>query len=405
MTRLMTLAREGRADDWRPLTRGLRDGLVAHARATSPYWAECIGADTPFEAIPPLTKSIVHDRREDLRCAGVPDERCVPTKTSGSSGEPGRFLMDAHAFGAHLAGRNALQAMSGIPLDATLSFMVNAERPVTELPADWNWFSGADLSDAAVTMLMDTWSALGHYWILARSSALATIAATMERLGLRPDPAPRAVVGSMDTLTAQARRDIGRAFGSPVRAWYGCTEITGYLAGTVGDGDAYAVNPFLCHIEVVDDQARPLPPGRLGRILITDLQNRVQPMIRYEVGDLGRLATDGAGAWPVLESLEGRTSELMHRADGSPLTLLDLGHRLFGVSDHTRWIRGYQFVQQRDGTIEMHTVWREEPGDAVRARILDDLRSAAGPDTPLRLVPVEALGTLPSGKRWLVRHA
>lgn len=405
MTRLMTLAREGRGDEWQAVVRGMRDSVVEHARATSPYWRRAIPAGTPFEAIPPLTKAIVAEHLDELRCAGVPDERGVPARTSGSRGEPGRFLVDAHAFGAHLAGRNALQMMSGIPLDTFVSYMVNAERPITPLPEGWSWFSALDLSDGAVRELVERWSAMGRYWILGRSSGLATIAATLERLGLRPDPAPQAVVATMDMLTPDGRRSIARAFGRPVRGWYGCSEVCGHLAGTVGDGDAYAVNPFLCHIEVVDDRALPVGPGRLGRILITDLHNRVLPMIRYEVGDLGRPGRAALGAWPVIEGLEGRTSELMRRADGSPLTLLELGHRLFGATDHTRWIRGYQFVQQRDGTIEMRAMWRETPGAGVQAGILDALRLTVGPGTPLRLVEVAELGTLPSGKRWLVRHA
>lgn len=405
MTRLMDLAREGLAADWDPVTRGLRDSLVAHARTASRYWAERIGPDTPFESIPPLTKELAREHREDLRCAGVPDERCVEATTSGSAGEPGRFRVDTHAFGAHLAGRNALQLMCDIPFDAFVSYMVNAERPLKPLPDGWTYFTSLDLSDHAVARLVDEWSALGRYWIMGRSSGLATIAASMERQGLRPDPAPRAVVATMDMLTPESRRDITRAFDRPVHGWYGCSEICGYLAATVGAGGAYAVNPFLCHLEVVDDDDRPVAPGALGRILITDLHNRAAPMIRYEVGDMGRPAAAPHGAWPVIQDLEGRSSELMRREDGSPLTGLELAHRLFGVNDHTRWIRGYQFVQQRDGAIEMHTLWREEPDAATRERILADLRKTVGPRTPLRLVGVDSLGTLPSGKRWLVRRA
>ena len=38
-------------------------------------------------------------------------------------------------------------------------------------------------------------------------------------------------------------------------------------------------------IEIVDEQGRPTTPGQMGRVLATTLQNRLMPLVRYDMGD------------------------------------------------------------------------------------------------------------------------
>lgn len=220
LTRLMALAAAGRREEWEPVTRGLRDALLDHARGASPYWRELLAPGLPFEEIPPLTKAIIRERWDDLPVRGVPDDRIVPGVTSGSGGEPARFLVDGASFGAQQAGRNALMLLCGIPFDAVISFMVAAERPTTTLPDGWTHFSSMDLTPPAVARLVEHWSGLGRYVIYGRSSGLGLIVEALQALGgLRPDPEPLAVIASSDTMTADLRRRTADAFGCPVHLW------------------------------------------------------------------------------------------------------------------------------------------------------------------------------------------
>ena len=49
-------------------------------------------------------------------------------------------------------------------------------------------------------------------------------------------------------------------------------------------------------IEVVDDEGRSLPAGEVGDIVVTDLANRVFPIVRYRLGDRGSLMEGRANA-------------------------------------------------------------------------------------------------------------
>ncbi|MFF0573065.1 phenylacetate--CoA ligase family protein [Streptosporangium saharense] len=65
-------------------------------------------------------------------------------------------------------------------------------------------------------------------------------------------------------------------------------------------------------IEVVDDEGNPVPEGEPGHLLVTALQKFEGPLIRYRIGDVGRILpnrTCGCG-------VSGRLLEYLGRSDG-----------------------------------------------------------------------------------------
>jgi phenylacetate-coenzyme A ligase PaaK-like adenylate-forming protein len=68
-------------------------------------------------------------------------------------------------------------------------------------------------------------------------------------------------------------------------------------------------------IEVVDDDYQPVPDGEPGsRLLITNLYNRTQPLIRYELNDLVTVSPDPCPCgrpFPLLKSIEGRSDDVL----------------------------------------------------------------------------------------------
>src|SRR5439155_21307811 len=78
-------------------------------------------------------------------------------------------------------------------------------------------------------------------------------------------------------------------------------------------GPGAHVNADLAVLEVVDDDGRPVPPGTPGaKVYVTNLYNRVQPVIRYEVGDVVTMSPDPCpcgNPLPLVQSVGGRTKE------------------------------------------------------------------------------------------------
>ena len=80
------------------------------------------------------------------------------------------------------------------------------------------------------------------------------------------------------------RRDIGRAFDAPVFQLYGATEA-GVLFMECEHGRLHP-NERHSHVDLV-----PLPgPGRLARVLVTTLGRAWMPLLRYDIGDVVRVA-------------------------------------------------------------------------------------------------------------------
>src|SRR5204863_3503874 len=120
-----------------------------------------------------------------------------------------------------------------------------------------------------------------------------------------------------EPLYEYQREAISRAFGCPVRETYGMAEIaaaagecehgslhqwrdTGIIEATDGDGPS----DFIC----------------------TGLINADMPLIRYTVGDSGKLSAKKCPCGrnlPAIETIEGRTDDLLYTVDGRRIGRMD----------------------------------------------------------------------------------
>jgi phenylacetate-CoA ligase len=126
--------------------------------------------------------------------------------------------------------------------------------------------------------------------------------------------APRVIVTGGEVLTAEMRKRIVAAFGRTPFNGYGATE-TGYIAFECDHHAGLHVFEDQVLIEVVDDEYRPVPPGEPGsRLLVTNLFNRTQPLIRYELNDQLTVSPDPCPCgrpFSLLETVEGRSDDVL----------------------------------------------------------------------------------------------
>jgi phenylacetate-coenzyme A ligase PaaK-like adenylate-forming protein len=164
---------------------------------------------------------------------------------------------------------------------------------------------------------------------------------------LRLAPTLRQIVNNSEKLTEQARARIEAAFGLHVLDNYAIGECPFLSTGCLTDEGAH-VNADWVIFEVVDAAYQPVPPGAQGqKILITNLANTVQPIIRYEITDMVRMATAPCrcgSQLPRIARIEGRTTDAFWVRDGAahrqlPATLFK------HAFDHLREVREWQAVQ------------------------------------------------------------
>jgi phenylacetate-coenzyme A ligase PaaK-like adenylate-forming protein len=108
------------------------------------------------------------------------------------------------------------------------------------------------------------------------------------------------------------------------------------------------VNADWVILEPVDAHYQPIPPGETSRTaLLTNLANRVQPIIRYDLGDSITVSPDPCPcgiALPVIR-VEGRQDEILacQGPDGEAVTLPPMA--LANVVEETPGVRCYQVIQ------------------------------------------------------------
>lgn len=184
--------------------------------------------------------------------------------------------------------------------------------------------------------------------LTAYASVLHELARQTEAGRLTLKPELEQVVNISERLVPQARKHYVEVFGAPILDDYAMGECLFLTNGCLASGGMH-VNADWAILEVVDQNNRPVPDGTKGaKVLVTNLANLVQPIIRYEIGDIVTMATQPCGCGsnlPHIESVQGRDSEMFWIEDDAgirPLPPAIFEEALRHVVD----IREYQLIQE-----------------------------------------------------------
>lgn len=128
------------------------------------------------------------------------------------------------------------------------------------------------------------------------------------------------ILTTAEVLTDYNRDFLSKVFDCAIYNGYACTEINSVAYEKPGL-DGLVVNTERVLVEIVDDNDEMVPHGVSGRILLTDLQKRTFPLVRYETGDRGVLDSAKVNNVDVLvlRKIEGRVSDLIVLKNGKSI--------------------------------------------------------------------------------------
>lgn len=400
-----SLARLRRSQYWpaERLERDRHDRLAATLRAAAviPFYAERLGAEpapSDFSRLPILGRAEVAELARSVRSLHPPAARFVSDRSSGSTGMPVEFLFDESHQRGRLAARARYLLENGWNPLWRFAWIVNiwpgAATPDGRLAANPLLWRASFLSQTSeLTEQLDWLARLDPVFLYAYPSNLDGIAELAERRGWRPRSLRRIFSGS-EVLDDSIRERVERVFGAGIADNYGSTEA--FLAWQCPRG-RYHVNAEHVIVEVVDDDGRPAPVGQMGRVLVTTLENRLMPLVRYAIGDYA-VAEEGGCACgrtlPVLGRIIGRGINLFRAADGRSMSPWEL----VGPLKRTAAMRQFQLVQRAVDHFTVRFVADSDLGDAALASIRAELARLMKSDLRVDFERQASISRAPSGK-------
>ncbi|MCF3106554.1 phenylacetate--CoA ligase family protein [Streptomyces roseoverticillatus] len=188
--------------------------------------------------------------------------------------------------------------------------------------------------------------------VIGYTSTIMLLAAEQEAGRLHIDPLLIQPAG--ETMTTHDTDRIARAFRTTVRTTYAATECT-YLSHSCAEG-WYHVNSDWAVLEPVDADHGPTPPGEFSHtVLISNLANRVQPFLRYDLGDSVQLRPDPCPCGSPLPAIRvrGRAGDILTFPTGSG-GHVSLSPLAFGtLVDRSPGIELFQIEQTAPSTLRV----------------------------------------------------
>lgn len=304
------------------------DALLSFAAEQVPFYAAALLASTDrtLARFPVLTKSRLRQAGDGLLARGARLQDVERTTSGGSTGDSVAVYLDRATCDAHAAAVLRHQVWMGLDLVCRHTLLWGPPPDVVTygtlkgrlkgLPIRRRFIPTYGLTAEGAAAIRRRLRDQPVDQVIGYSSALDLVSAGADPLA-RP---VRAVVASAEILHPPQRGRIERFFGAPVYERYGCNEFAA-IAHQCRQG-GFHVNTDRVVLEVLKSDGGPATAGDIGEAVVTDLDNRAMPLIRYALSD----AVEAGGAcrcglpFPTIAAIHGRMTDLLPGREGRPIS-------------------------------------------------------------------------------------
>jgi phenylacetate-CoA ligase len=226
------------------------------------------------------------------------------------------------------------------------------------------------------------------YHLLAQTAQKHAIA--MHDLGIK------VVFVTSERLYPHQRELISSVFAAPVANGYGGRDA-GFIAHECPAGGMHLSYEDII-VEIIDSDGQVLPEGQAGEIVVTHLATSAFPFVRYRTGDIGTLSNEGCScgrSMPLLQSIEGRSTDFVVAADGTMMHGLALIYILRDIDG----ISAFKIIQQTVQLTTVELVWQQgELPHTIRQQIISGLQARLGQDVQIQVRQCAEIMPEKSGK-------
>lgn len=287
--------------------------MVKYHFQNNATYRNLVGSKIPdkWEDLPVITKKTLQGNLNDLLSKPLKKNQVYIGNTSGSSGHPFYFAKDkfTHALTwAYIRKMYRLFDISpydlqarfyGIPLEKwgyrkekIKDFLLRRQR-----------FSVFDLSDENIAKYVEEFKKKPFKYIYGYTNSIVLFCRYLIKNNIQLNtycPTLKVCIVTSELCTIEDKRIIEQALGVPVVREYGASELC-LIAFDLPNGKWLLNNSTLFIETELNEEG--------GKIYCTSLFNKAFPMIRYEIGDIGKIEEDKPHAQQFLVELLGRTND------------------------------------------------------------------------------------------------
>ncbi len=363
--------------------------------------------------LPTTPKEAVRRRPFDFVAQNVAREhKLLKYYTSGSTGTPVTCYCTADGHRSFIAAREVRSfGWAGASIRSRRS-MIGGRLVVPQADSAppyyrYNWaerqvyFSAFHISPSRISSYIRGFNRHRPELLTGYAYSHYALGRMMLESGARLDYEPKALVLSSEKLTPEMKQVIAAAFRARPYEEYGAVEQC-VLATECEEGNLHA-NPDFGIVEILDDHGHSVPPGREGRIVCTSLLNDAQPLIRYEIGDIGAWSEGGCSCGrnhlPILKEVCGRIEDAVVCRDGRELV------RFHGIFINLPNVIEAQVIQETIDRIRIKVVANEKFGYAEQNLIRERVAEQRLGSVHVEIEQVPAIERTERGKfRAVISH-
>jgi phenylacetate-CoA ligase len=405
------------------INRDKRQRLLAYAFQNIPFYRirfqaaglkeKDLSDPEVWAAIPLMTRRDVVERFDEIKAPGMQESDYYVSQTGGMTGTPVKVLHDANYVPAALGWR--MMQWWGVAPGSALGrigrYSEGEARPGARpkkrnglfgrLPREVR-FGASRMSEETIRDFLREWNSVRPALLTGYVGAIHQVACFIGQSGLRVHR-PVAVQTTTAPLTAVVRTAIEAAFKAPVYDQYGACEVY-WLAAECRCRQGLHMFTDARHIEFLGADGRDCPPEVHGRIVVTDLENRSFPLIRYEIGDIGRRLSRSCPCGvnlPLMDPVKSRLTDRIRLRDGAVVDGVFLTALFDECPDA---VRGFQIRQKPDYSIDLSVVPNtQHPRLAeVLRRVQASVEEKTNRHVPVRIVYVDAIPVYRGKTRYVI---
>lgn len=380
------------------------------AQENSPYYRQLYeGIDiqsfrslADFSQLPPITKEDLINHDADIV---TPFGGKYETKTTGgSTGHPVRIVKNANALAMERAVTWRAYEWAGVsvgdPQGRFWGVPHSAEGKlralITDLVANRKRVSAFDLNESSLERYYRELERFKPSYLYGYVSVIEALANFVKRKGLPKISSVKSIITTSEVLYPRSREVIESALGVKVYNEYGCGEV-GSIAHECEQGQMHIMaDNLLLEVDGAGD----------GELLVTDFYNYKTPLIRYRVGDYGRLTGEGCACGrglPVLSNIYGRAYDLLTLKNGTSIHPESLIYVIEDFKAECDAVAQFQAIQTALDQVDIFIVPKGPWSERTAERLIAKMKSKLSSDMNYRVELVNSIQREKSGKMRLVK--